>query len=52
LNLLMASIRFQKPVLYVMIAALPMLGILTLGVLLITYLPWITLGLLQWMGRG
>ena len=28
-----------------------MLGILALGVLLITYVPWLTLGLLQWMGR-
>jgi hypothetical protein len=29
-----------------------MLGILALGVLLITYVPWLTLGLLQWFGRG
>ena len=29
-----------------------MLGILAVGVLLITYVPWLTLGLLQWMGRG
>jgi len=33
-------------------ATLPMLGILALGVLLITYVPWLTLGLLQWMGRA
>jgi tripartite ATP-independent transporter DctM subunit len=52
LNLLMASIRFQKPVLAVMWASLPMLAILTVGVLLITYVPWLTLGVLQWMGRG
>jgi tripartite ATP-independent transporter DctM subunit len=51
LNLLMASIRFQKPVLYVMWAALPMLTVLTFGVLLITYVPWLTLGILGWMGR-
>ena len=31
---------------------LPMLGILALGVLLITHVPWLTLGLLQWMGRA
>jgi TRAP-type C4-dicarboxylate transport system permease large subunit len=48
----MASIRFQKPVLAVMWASLPMLAILTVGVLLITYVPWLTLGVLQWMGRG
>jgi C4-dicarboxylate transporter DctM subunit len=51
LNLLLASVRFQKPVLEVMWATLPMLGILALGVLLITYVPWLTLGILQWMGR-
>jgi hypothetical protein len=29
-----------------------MLGILAVGVLLITYVPWLTLGLLHWLGRG
>jgi tripartite ATP-independent transporter DctM subunit len=51
LNLLLASVRFRKPVLEVMWATLPMLGILALGVLLITYVPWLTLGLLHWLGR-
>ena len=31
-------------------ATLPMLGILAIGVLLITYVPWLTTGLLEWMG--
>ncbi|MFI5177283.1 MAG: TRAP transporter large permease subunit [Vicinamibacterales bacterium] len=52
LNLLLASVRFKKPVLEVTWATLPMLGILALGVLLITYWPWLTLGLLHWLGRG
>jgi C4-dicarboxylate transporter, DctM subunit len=52
LNLLFASVRFRKPVLEVTWATLPMLGILAVGVLLITYVPWLTLGLLHWMGRG
>jgi tripartite ATP-independent transporter DctM subunit len=51
LNLLLASVRFKKPVLEVMWATLPMLGILALGVLLITYFPWLTTGLLHWFGR-
>jgi tripartite ATP-independent transporter DctM subunit len=51
LNLLLASIRFKKPVLEVTWATLPMLAILALGVLLITYVPWLTTGLLQMMGR-
>ncbi len=52
LNLLLASVRFKKPVLEVTWATLPMFGILALGVLLITYIPWLTLGLLRWMGRA
>ncbi len=52
LNLLLASVRFKKPVLEVTWATLPMFGILAVGVLMITYIPWLTLGLLHWMGRG
>jgi C4-dicarboxylate transporter, DctM subunit len=33
-------------------ATLPMLGVLALGVLLITYVPWLTTGLLDWLGMG
>jgi C4-dicarboxylate transporter DctM subunit len=51
LNLLLASVRFKKPVLEVTWATLPMLGILFIGVLLITYVPWLTEGLLRMMGR-
>jgi C4-dicarboxylate transporter, DctM subunit len=51
LNLLLASVRFKKPVLEVTWATLPMLGILAIGVLLITYVPSLTLGILRWMGR-
>jgi TRAP-type C4-dicarboxylate transport system permease large subunit len=49
LNLLLASVRFKKPVLEVTWATLPMLGLLAIGVLLITYWPWLTLGLLEWI---
>ena len=52
LNLLLTSVRFKKPVLEVTWATLPFLGILALGVLLITYVPWLTLGILHWLGRG
>ncbi len=51
LNLLLASVRFKKPVLEGTWATLPMFGILAVGVLLNTYVPWLTLGILQWMGR-
>jgi C4-dicarboxylate transporter DctM subunit len=49
LNLLLASMRFKKPVLEVTWATLPMLGVLAVGVLLITYVPWLTLGLVRLM---
>jgi C4-dicarboxylate transporter DctM subunit len=51
LNLLLASYRFKQSVLEVTWATLPMLGILAVGVLLITYVPWLTEGILRWMGR-
>jgi tripartite ATP-independent transporter DctM subunit len=51
LNLLLASIRFKKPVLDVTWATLPMLGILAIGVLLITSVPGRTLGWVHWLGR-
>jgi C4-dicarboxylate transporter, DctM subunit len=51
LNLLLASVRFKRPVMEVTLSTLPMLGILALGVLLITYVPWLTLGILRMMGR-
>ena len=30
-------------------ASLPLLAILGLGVLIITYVPWLTLGLVEWL---
>jgi tripartite ATP-independent transporter DctM subunit len=51
LNLLLASYRFKKSVLEVTWATLPMLGVLAAGVLLITYVPWLTEGLLRMLGR-
>lgn len=42
MNLFLASYRFGKPVGEVTRAALPMLGVLLVGVLLITYVPWLT----------
>ena len=51
LNLFFASYRFDRPILHVYRAALPMLMILGFGVILITYVPWLSLGLLELMGR-
>ena len=51
LNLFLASYRFDRPLLEVYRAALPMLVILGIGVLLVAYWPGLTLGLLGWLGR-
>jgi tripartite ATP-independent transporter DctM subunit len=51
LNLFLASYRFKRPLLEVYRASLPALLILGVGVLLITYFPWLTLGILEWLGR-
>jgi tripartite ATP-independent transporter DctM subunit len=51
LNLFMASYRFDRPLLEVYRASVPLLVILGFGVLVITYVPWLTLGLLEWLGR-
>lgn len=42
LNLFLASYRFERPLVAVARASLPMMAILALGVLLITYVPWLT----------
>jgi len=51
LNLLMSSYRFRKPVPEVLRAVLPVIAVLSLGVLLITYVPLLTTALPQWLGR-
>ena len=52
LNLFLSSYRFRKPLLEVAAASFPMLLVLGFGVLVITYVPWLTTGLLQLMGRS
>ncbi|MBL8139316.1 MAG: TRAP transporter large permease subunit [Acidobacteria bacterium] len=51
LNLFLSSYRFRKPLMEVAAASLPMLFVLAFGVLVITYVPWLTTGLLGMMGR-
>jgi TRAP-type C4-dicarboxylate transport system permease large subunit len=51
LNILLASYRFKRPVLEVVRAALPMAAIMAAGVLVITYVPWLTTGVLALFGR-
>jgi tripartite ATP-independent transporter DctM subunit len=51
INIFLASYRFKRPVLEVCMAALPFMAILGVGVLIITYVPWLTTGLLGMLGR-
>ena len=51
LNLLLSSYRFNKPMVEVMRAVLPMLGVQFIGVLLITYVPPLTTLLPHWLAR-
>src|SRR5216684_6336678 len=51
LNLLMSSFRFKKPVPEVLRAVLPVVLVLSVGVLLITYVPALTTALPRWFGR-
>jgi len=50
-NLFLASMRFNKPMSEVIRSIVPMLLVLLLGVLLITYIPAMTTTLPRWFGR-
>jgi tripartite ATP-independent transporter DctM subunit len=47
INLFISSIRFDKPVLRLYVASLPFIGILLLGLAIITYVSWLSLAFLK-----
>jgi tripartite ATP-independent transporter DctM subunit len=47
INLFIAGMRFEKPVLRLYVASLPFIAILLLALAIITYLPWLSLALLE-----
>jgi tripartite ATP-independent transporter DctM subunit len=47
INLFIASIRFERPVLQLYVASLPFIAILLTALALITYIPWMSLVLLK-----
>lgn len=51
LNLFLASYRFKKPLPEVYKAAVPMILVLGFGVLVITYVPELSLWLPRWLGK-
>ncbi|MDL1894212.1 TRAP transporter large permease [Sphingobacteriales bacterium CHB3] len=50
LNLFISSIRFQKPVFTIVRATLPYIGMLLIALLIITYVPWLSLWLVELLG--
>jgi C4-dicarboxylate transporter DctM subunit len=51
LNLFLSSSRFNQPLTKLYRHVMPFLIITGVGVLLITYLPWMSLGVLQILGK-
>jgi tripartite ATP-independent transporter DctM subunit len=51
INIFLSSYRFNKPVLQVSRAVIPMQILLVIGLLLITYIPALTTFLPRWLGR-
>jgi tripartite ATP-independent transporter DctM subunit len=47
LNIFIASMRFEKPILKLYLAALPFIAILLLALAVITYVPWLSLALIE-----
>lgn len=47
INLFIASMRFEKPVLRLYLACLPFIAILLLALAIITYIPWLSLALIE-----
>ena len=50
LNLFLSSSRFDKPLPQLYRYVVPFLIILGIGVLLITYMPWMSIGLVRLLG--
>jgi tripartite ATP-independent transporter DctM subunit len=47
LNIFIAGMRFEKPILKLYLAALPFIAILLLALAVITYVPWLSLALVR-----
>jgi tripartite ATP-independent transporter DctM subunit len=47
INIFIAGMRFEKPILRLYLAALPFIAILLLALAVITYVPWLSLALIQ-----
>lgn len=52
MNLFLSSYRFNKPILEVARAILPFMAVQAVGVLLVTYLPALSVGVARWWAGG
>jgi len=50
LNLFLASYRFNRPIVELYKASLPFIALLLFTLVLITYFPWLSLVLIEWLG--
>jgi C4-dicarboxylate transporter DctM subunit len=50
LNLFISSFRFEKPVVQLYRASLPFIAIMLVALILITYIPELSLSLVEWLG--
>jgi TRAP-type C4-dicarboxylate transport system permease large subunit len=46
-NLFISSLRFEKPMVRIIIASLPFISLLLLALAIITYVPWLSLALVK-----
>jgi C4-dicarboxylate transporter, DctM subunit len=46
-NLFISSLRFEKPILKIVIASLPFISLLLLALAIITYVPWLSLAFIK-----
>ncbi len=46
-NLFISSLRFEKPVLKIVLASLPFITLLLFALAIITYVPWLSLALVK-----
>jgi tripartite ATP-independent transporter DctM subunit len=51
INLFISTLAFKKPLTQIYRTAIPFLGLLAIALLIITYVPWLSLGLLELMGK-
>jgi TRAP-type C4-dicarboxylate transport system permease large subunit len=47
MNLFISSLRFEKPMIRIILASLPFIAILLFTLAVITYVPWLSLALLR-----